>query len=323
MPPLRAATRASALARLQTDLVAALLGVEVEPVLVETTGDRRADVPIWEMGGQGVFVKEVQAAVLDGRADLAVHSAKDLPSTETEGLVIAAVPEREDPRDVLVGSRLDDLPAGARIGTGSVRRRAQLAALRPDLTFGGLRGNIGTRLEKAVNFDAIVVAAAALRRLGREDAIAQVLDPLLVVPQVAQGALAVECRADDEATHAVVAAIEHEPSRRAVDAERAYLAELGGACDLPAGALAVVSDDGGIELLALLATLDGRVVLRHTDTGDDPVALGRAVARHLLDDAGGSALLPVLLAPSAPRPGPQPRPPPERGAPTPRRAVGA
>jgi hydroxymethylbilane synthase len=323
VPPLRAATRASALARLQTDLVAALLGVEVEPVLVETTGDRRADVPIWELGGQGVFVKEVQAAVLDGRADLAVHSAKDLPSTEIEGLVIAAVPEREDPRDVLVGSRLDDLPTGARIGTGSVRRRAQLAALRPDLTFGGLRGNIGTRLEKAVNFDAIVVAAAALRRLGREDAIAQVLDPLLVVPQVAQGALAVECRADDEATRAVVAAIEHEPSRRAVDAERAYLAELGGACDLPAGALAVAGDDGGVELLALLATLDGRVVLRHTDEGDDPVVLGRAVARHLLDDAGGSALLPVLLAPSAPRPGPQPRPPPERGAPTPRRAVGA
>src|SRR5438067_1129937 len=181
---LRAATRASALARLQTDLVAAALGVSVEPVVVETTGDVRSDVPIWEMGGQGVFVKEVQAAVLDGRADVAVHSAKDLPSARPDGLVIAAVPEREDARDALVGSTLDGLPVGGRVGTGSVRRRAQLANYRPDLTFASLRGNIETRLDKAAGFDAIVVAVAALRRLGRATVAAQVLPPSVVVPQV-------------------------------------------------------------------------------------------------------------------------------------------
>src|SRR5215210_9228745 len=136
MASLRAATRGSRLARLQTELVADLLGVEVEPVVVDTQGDRQVDVPIWELGGRGVFVKEVQAAVLDGRADFAVHSAKDLPSSTPEGLAIAAVPERADARDALVGQRFDALPPGARIGTGSVRRRAQMAWLRPDLTFG-------------------------------------------------------------------------------------------------------------------------------------------------------------------------------------------
>src|SRR5262245_43717344 len=149
MRRLRAATRGSALARWQTDHVASLLGEEVEVVVVETTGDRRTDVAIHQMGGQGVFVKEVQAAVLEGRADLAVHSAKDLPSVTTPGLVMAAVPPRADPRDALVGASLEGLPAGARVATGSVRRRAQLAWLRPDLTFTGLRGNIGTRLERA------------------------------------------------------------------------------------------------------------------------------------------------------------------------------
>src|SRR3954465_12503480 len=195
--PLRAATRGRALARWQTDYVAALLGADVEVVVVETTGDRRTDVPIHEMGGGGVFVKEVQAAVLEGRADIAVHSAKDLPSVPAPGLVIAAVPQREDPRDVLVGNRLADLPPGARVGTGSVRRRAQLAGARPDLTFGELRGNIGTRLEKSAGFPWVGVAAAALRRLGREDVIAEVLEPSLMLPQVAQGAVAIECREDD------------------------------------------------------------------------------------------------------------------------------
>src|SRR5437660_2525976 len=195
---LRAATRGSALARWQTDHVALLLGADIDVVVVETTGDRRTDVAIHEMGGQGVFVKEIQAAVLDGRADLAVHSAKDLPSTEPDGLVIGAVPPREDPRDALVGGTLQGLPPGARVATGSVRRRAQLAWLRPDLTFRGLRGNIETRLRQASGFDAVVVAAAALVRLGRIDAADEVLDPALVVPQVGQGALAVECRTDDE-----------------------------------------------------------------------------------------------------------------------------
>jgi hydroxymethylbilane synthase len=288
---LRAATRGSRLARAQTDLVAELLGVDVEPVVIETQGDRQTDVPIWELGGRGVFVKEVQAAVLDGRADFAVHSAKDLPSSTPAGLAIAAVPKRADARDALVGRRFDALAPGARVGTGSVRRRAQLAWLRPDLTFGGLRGNMDTRLSKAGAFAAIVVAAAALDRLDRSHEVTEVLPTDVLVPQVGQGALAVECRSDDGDTLAALAAIEDEPSRRAVVAERAWLAEVGGGCDLPVGAHATVAESGRVTLTAMIGTLDGRVVLRDTDEGDDPVELGRRLARHLLDDAGGASLL--------------------------------
>jgi hydroxymethylbilane synthase len=293
---LRAATRASALARLQTDLVAGALGETVEPVVVQTLGDQRTDVAIWEMGGQGVFVKEVQQAVLDGRADFAVHSAKDLPARSPEGLVIAAIPERDDPRDALVGSTLEELPVGGRVGTGSVRRRAQLAWTRPDLTFGGLRGNIDTRLAKAAEFDAIVVAAAALRRLGRTQVIDEVLDPAVLLPQVGQGALAVECRADDERVRAALARIDHEPSRRAVEAERAYLREIGEGCQLPVGALATIGVDGAVTVTGMIASLDGVTLLRHVDTGEDGVAVGRAVARHLLDEGGAAALMAELDA---------------------------
>jgi hydroxymethylbilane synthase len=293
---LRAATRRSNLARTQAKLVGGLLhqthvGIQLELVEVETTGDRVTDVSISEVGDTGVFVKEVQTTVLEGRADIAVHSAKDLPSAPTDGLVIAAVPPRDDPRDALVGSTLDNIPTGGRIGTGSVRRRAQLAWLRSDLTFGNLRGNIETRLEKATDFAAIVVAAAALRRLGRSTVMAEILDVGRFVPQAAQGALAIECRSDDEETIALLMAIQDERSRRAVDAERAYLHELGGGCDSPVGAHAVAARDGGISLTGLVATPDGRIVLRHTDEHDDPIELGRRVARHLLDDAGGSMVL--------------------------------
>jgi hydroxymethylbilane synthase len=255
----------------------------VELVVVDTQGDRRLDVPIWELGGKGVFAKEVQAAVLDGRADLAVHSAKDLPSATVPGLVIAAVPERGDPRDGLVGSTLADLPKGAEVATGSLRRQAQLAALRPDLRFVGLRGNMATRLSKAADHDAIVVAATALDRLGLAEHLAERLTVDQVLPQVAQAALAVECRADDAELRTRLAAIEHADSRRCVDAERAFLAELGGDCSLPAAAHATLVD-GQIEVRGLLASVDGRTVLRHT--GAD----GAAVARHLLDH-GGTALL--------------------------------
>lgn len=291
---LRAATRASALARCQTGIVAGLLAdacrVATEPVAVSTTGDRRADTPIHEMGGKGVFVKEVQAAVLDGRADIAVHSAKDLPSSTPEGLVLAAVPRRGDPRDALVGCRLADLGAGATVATGSVRRKAQLAGLRPDLNFAELRGNIATRLEAAAGFDAIVMAAVALQRLGLEPDVVDVLEPDDFVPQVGQGAIAVECRADDRATMRMLSAIEHRPSRRAVDAERAFLAELGGDCNLPAGAHAT-NPGGGVQLTGLLASPDGTRLIRDTRSGRDPEMLGTAVARHLLDDLGGRELL--------------------------------
>jgi hydroxymethylbilane synthase len=305
---LRAATRASALARWQTDHVADLLAragaelgldVQVEPVVVQTVGDARQDVPIWAMGGKGVFVKEVQAAVLDGRADLAVHSGKDLPSVEVPGLVLAAVPERADARDVLVGATLEGLAPGATVATGSVRRRAQLAWRRPDLTFTGLRGNIATRLDRIPPGGAVVVAAAAIERLGIDLGAHphQVLEPAVLLPQVAQGALAVECRSADARLLRLLGAIEHRPSRRAVDAERAYLATLGGDCDLPAGAHAVpVDGTAALVLEALLASLDGHVVLRHRVVGDDPAALGRAAADHLLDHAGGRSLLTAALA---------------------------
>ncbi|HET9556900.1 MAG TPA: hydroxymethylbilane synthase [Actinomycetota bacterium] len=292
---LRAATRGSPLARWQADHVAALLSavdpaLEHEAVVVTTTGDRDRTRPLAEIGGKGVFVKEVQAAVLDGRADLAVHSAKDLPSTTPDGLVIAAVPERADPRDALVGRALADLPPGSRIATGSARRRSQLAAHRPDLTFVGLRGNMDTRLGAAADHGAVVVAVAALHRLGRSAEAAEVLDPAIVLPQAGQGTLAVECRADDEATRALLAAIDHEPSHQTLRAERAFLAELGGDCDIPAGAYAVADGDG-LKVEGLIASLDGHVVLRHTRTGADPEATGRTVARFLLDEAGGSAIL--------------------------------
>lgn len=305
MTALRAATRGSALARWQTDHVAALLGAagagDVEAVVVQTEGDRRHDVPLAAIGGRGVFVKEVQAAVLDGRADIAVHSAKDLPSApelQPDGLVIACVPERADARDVLVGCSFDELAVGALVGTGSVRRRAQLAYARPDLTFADLRGNIDTRLEKAARFDAIVMAGAALQRLGKIDRAAEVMEVSLLLPQVAQGALAVECRADDADTIALLQRVEHARSRRAVDAERAFLASLGGGCDLPVGALATIDAAGGhpggtVTLTALLATRDGHSIIRATRSGTDPAALGAEVASYLLDGCGGRSFLEV------------------------------
>jgi hydroxymethylbilane synthase len=289
--PLRVATRGSRLARVQAARVIDLLGEPAELVVVSSTGDQRPDVPIHQLGGTGVFVKEIEEAVLDGRADIAVHSAKDLTSTTGPGLVLAAVPERADPRDALVGASLDAVPTGGRIGTGSVRRRAQLAAARPDLSFGELRGNIETRIEKAAGFDAVVIAVAALDRLGRRADAAEVLEPDVLLPQVAQGALAVECRADDGPVIERLAAIDDSAAHAEVTAERAYLATLGGGCALPCGALARVGAGGEVALDALLASGDGRMVLRASGRGPDPEALGLDVARSLLDDHGGRLLL--------------------------------
>jgi len=291
MPQLRVATRGSALARWQAERVVELLGVEAEYVIVSTRGDERRDVPIHAMGGTGVFVKEVEQAVLDGRAAVAVHSAKDLPSETSPELVLAALPERGDARDALVGRPLDEIPTGGRVGTGSVRRRAQLAARRPDLGFGELRGNIPTRLEKADGFDAVVLAAAALDRLGLADRIAERVDPSVVLPQVAQGALAAECRADDDATLELLAGIDDAGVRAAVTAERSYLAELGGGCNLPCGALAEIRGDGWLRLEALLGSLDGRISLRARVEGHDPVAVGVEAARRLVDEEGGRLVL--------------------------------
>jgi hydroxymethylbilane synthase len=292
---LRAATRGSPLARWQAEAIAALVRerdpeVEVELVVVDTQGDRRLDVPIWELGGKGVFAKEVQAAVLEGRADLALHSPKDLPSVSVPGLVIAAVPERGDPRDALVGSTLADLPEGAEVATGSLRRQAQLATARPDLRFVGLRGNMATRIAKAADHDAVVVAATALDRLGLADQISERLTTELVLPQVGQAALAVECREEDGSLRELLASVEHGDTRRAVDAERAFLAELGGDCSLPAAAYAVVTAGGLLAIEARLLSVDGQTVLRHVVEGDDE-GIGTEVARVLLDDQGGRELL--------------------------------
>jgi hydroxymethylbilane synthase len=293
----RVATRGSELARRQAERVAARLDGPAELVIVSTQGDRDTTSTIHALGGTGVFVKEVQEAVRRGDADVAVHSAKDLPAATPEGLVLVAVPERADARDALVGCAFADLPTGAHVGTGSVRRRAQLAGLRPDLTFGELRGNIPTRLEKASSFDAIVVAAAALDRLDLADRIAERLAPSTLLPQVGQGALAVECRADDDETRAALDAIDDAAAHAEVLAERAFLAALGGGCSLPCGALARCAPGGALVLDALLASLDGRVVLRVRggDEGQDPEALGAEVARRLLDEEGGRTLLDGVL----------------------------
>ena len=288
--PLRVATRGSALARWQAERVVARLqdclgdrGAEL--VVIETTGDQRADEPLHAIGGTGVFVKEVQAAVFAGQADVAVHSAKDLPAQSFPGLVLAAIPERADPRDALVGSTLADLPTGAVVATGSVRRRAQLAHLRPDLGFAELRGNIHTRLERAAGFAAIVVAAAALDRLDLSSRIAERLDPAVMVPQVAQGALAVECRVDDQATIAQLQTINDPTAERAVVAERAFLAELGSGCSLPIGAYAQI-EGADVVITGILSSYDGRVVYRETVRDERAVVAGQTLAGALSQFAG-------------------------------------
>ncbi|HZD65802.1 MAG TPA: hydroxymethylbilane synthase [Acidimicrobiales bacterium] len=291
---LRLATRGSALARRQAEVVAALLaavGRPTELVVVTTTGDRQSGVPVSAMGGQGVFVKEVQVAVAEGRADLAVHSAKDLPAATPPELVLAAIPERGDPRDALVGRSLEDLGPGAEVATGSPRRRAQLARLRPDLRFTELRGNIATRLSRVPPAGAVAVAAAALARLDLGDRVAEVLDPSVLVPQVGQGALAVECRVDDREVREVLAGVDHRPSRVSVEAERAFLAAIGGGCDLPLGAYARPPSGGRVHLEAILASPDGRRLLRRQGAGSEPGALGRELAVALVDLDGGRDLL--------------------------------
>lgn len=276
---IRIATRGSDLARWQADHVGSLLG-DYELVVVSTEGDRRADVPLAAMGGKGVFVKEVQAAVLEGRADLAVHSAKDLPALTPEGLRLAAVLERADARDGLAGTAFDELPTGARVATGSQRRRVQLLALRPDLEIVDVRGNIGTRLSRVDEgrFDALVVAVAALDRLGLRSRLTTVFGPDQMLPQVGQGALAVECRTNDLRTRGRLAAIDHSPSHELLDAERAFLAAIGGDCELPAGAFAC-RDGDGISLEAMLAVDD--VPRRVRVRGSDPAELGRRAAAEL------------------------------------------
>ena len=279
MPRVRLATRGSPQARTQAQAVADQLrqatGCDVELVLVETTGDRRQDVPLHTIGGQGVFVKEVQQAVLDGRADAGVHSAKDLPSVSHEQLRIAAFLRRRDAADAVIGRTLSELAPGATVATGSVRRRAQLTAVRPDLHFVELRGNIATRLAKVPDEGAIVMAVAALQVLGLTDRIAERLPPATFVPAVGQGCVAVEARADDRTTNELVSAVDHAPTRHAVEVERAFLAELGSGCTLPVGGHV---DEAALHVfLASDTTVARDVVALRFDAGD--VELARTAAR--------------------------------------------
>jgi hydroxymethylbilane synthase len=291
---LRLATRGSPLALCQTASVADALrtahrGLEVEVVVVRTRGDDLS-APLDQIGGQGVFVTEVEAAVSAGRADAAVHSAKDMTSIMVEGLVLAAVPGRADPRDGLVGCRLADLPPGGLIATGSARRRAQLANLRPDLSFTEIRGNMERRVSRGEDgsVTAVVVAVAALERLGWTARLTDILDPIDVLPQAGQGAIAVQCRADDGATRELLAFIDDVASHRALRAERSVLAGLGGSCTVPVGAWAETSRGSPrLHLHGLVASADGRTVIRLARTGTDPELLGVEVARALLVDGGG------------------------------------
>ncbi len=291
----RIATRRSPLARAQAALVADLLvaanpGLRVEFVHVVTSGDRDRSKPIEELGERGVFSRGVQAALLDGRADIAVHSYKDLPTEPLAGLRIAAVPLRADPRDALVsrsGAVLADLPAGASVGTGSARRSAQVLAVRPDLRVRPLRGNVGTRVAKVQDgeLDAAVLAVAGLKRAGLADAIAEVLEPPSFLPAPAQGALAVEVRADGPDVEGLVKRIDDAESRAAVTAERAFLRDLRGGCNAPAGALARV-DGGELTMTAGLFGEGEGLPVTQRGSVSDADALGRRAAARVLAARG-------------------------------------
>lgn len=296
--PLRLGTRASALARWQAEWVAAQLrqrGIEVELTPIVTTGDRRLGA-IAAIGGEGVFTKELQIALLDGRIDLAVHSLKDLPTVAAPGLCLAAVPERAPAGDVLVSAQaasLDELPEGASIGTGSLRRRTQLLHFRRDLRMKDIRGNIDTRLRKLGegDYDALVLAEAGLRRLGLDRSIAQVLPWEIVLPAPGQGAMALETRTDDEPTRRTAAQLDHPPTRAAVTAERTLLAALQGGCLAPVAALGRIEGDR-LTLIGRVLSRDGA---RRIEAGDaaavgEAVALGRHVADALLAQGAGELI---------------------------------
>ena len=281
------ASRGSQLALWQARWVQAqLAGLGRDSVIeiVKTTGDKITDVPLAKVGGKGLFTKEIEEALLDGRADLAVHSLKDLPTELPAGLVLAAVPEREDPHDAIVGKRLAELAEGARVGTSSLRRAAQLRHLRSDLALESVRGNLDTRLRKLDEgqYDAIVLAAAGLKRLGWAKRIAEILPASVMCPAVGQGALAIETR-EEGAGREASRELDHEATHQSVTAERGLLAALGGGCQVPIGAYAAVCD-GRLKLVALVASPDGSEIVRGESAGEaaDAEAIGRSLGADLL-----------------------------------------
>lgn len=289
-------TRGSALALRQVDIVEAALsaaypGIVIERRIVRTEGDRRTDVTLEQLGGQGIFVKDIERMVLAGDVDAAVHSLKDMPATSPAGLRIAAVLPRADVRDVLISReqmRLDQLPPGARIGTGSRRRAAQLLLLRPDLRPTDIRGNVETRIRKvdAGEVDAVVLAAAGIERLGLGGRVSQIFSIDEMVPAAGQAVLAIQCRDDDQETINLLRAIDDAPTHQAITAERAYLARLGAGCRLPVGAYATV-DGAGLHLRALIASDSGMVYRAETaGRATEAADLGARLAEHLAAEAG-------------------------------------
>lgn len=297
--PLSFATRPSALARWQTQWVIQALqqiwpDLECGEEVITTRGDRILDKPLPEIGGKGLFTQELEAELLSGRLQAAVHSLKDLPIEDPDGLIIGAVPARAPAGDVLIspaGYTLESLPLGARVGTSSLRRGAQLLAYRPDLAITPLRGNVDTRIRKAREgqYEAIVLAGAGVTRLGLEEHVTQWLPLEVMLPAPGQGALAVQCRADDRDTRDRLSALEDPPTRQAVDAERTFLAGLGGGCSLPVAAHAAVQS-GTVELTGLVASPDGRRVIRCREAGLDPHAVGRACAQAATDQGAAELL---------------------------------
>jgi hydroxymethylbilane synthase len=302
-PRLRIGTRGSPLARVQADYVKSRLAAangldpdELEIVIIRTTGDAVRDRPLADLGGKGLFTKEIEEALLAGTIDLAVHSAKDVPTFLPDGLTLAAYPQREDPRDVFVSRNaetLAEIPAGALVGTASVRREALLRRLRPDIEVKLLRGNVQTRLDKVANgeFHGTVLALAGLKRLGLAAQATEVLDPETFPPSVAQGAIGIEIRVGDEATHAMVAAIDHAETATALAAERAFLGELDGSCRTPiAGHARLV--DGRLQFYGMLISLDGResVETRREGAPEDAARIGREAGIELKQRAPASLL---------------------------------
>lgn len=286
-------SRGSKLALTQTNHIADAIrrlrpGLEVRIEIIKTTGDRILDAPLAKIGGKGLFTKELEVAMIDRLIDLAVHSMKDLPTELPEGLCIGAVPPRVTPNDALVCSKfesIESLPAGARVGTSSLRRIAQLRAVRPDLNIVDLRGNVDTRIGKVADgeLDAAILACAGLQRIGRADAIRQVISEDVMISAAAQGALGLEIREDDEDLKAILAELNDLASAREVEAERTLLGALGGGCQVPIGARASV-EGGNLHLLACVCSLDGNTLIRTSRMGsvDNPHELGMRVASELL-----------------------------------------
>ncbi|HOL70353.1 MAG TPA: hydroxymethylbilane synthase [Bryobacteraceae bacterium] len=295
-------SRGSQLALWQANWVKARLeeaGHACRIEIIKTTGDKITGVPLAKVGVKGLFTKEIEEALLDGRIDVAVHSMKDLPTELPAGLRVAAIPVREDARDALVGRRLAELPAGARVGTSSLRRVAQLRAARPDLVIESVRGNIDTRLRKLDEgqYDALVLASAGLKRLGWEDRIAEFLTEDVMCPAVGQGALAVETREEGAAAEAC-SRLDDAATRAAVDAERAVLRALGGGCQVPIGAHARVTG-GELDLVAIVAAPDGSQIVRSSTRGSaaDAAVLGEKLGKALLA-AGGARILQAVYGAS-------------------------